>query len=281
MVTVWRLKQCQVKVSSFVSRGGCKGLQWCGFAWFSVQFCGNFFLSCGIAFYKTKGTAVFRNFRVISIRFVASLCYSVRCLYMYVFLCSFTNRKSKKFDKNHLNDRPKRFGFFQTLMFPLSSCLANRSLHWRVQFCSLKVFFFIFDHVWLPILIKLNSHLIKIDWIIIKPYIRLNSNLYFFIAVAQLHFKSPLANLATAKFQPCFNSNFDNSTQLKRCLSWNLPQSPNVKWSFEAEFVPLLLFCDETKMVTPFFICVFTCYGYTKNIYSKEEKIWKVEVYFF
>ena len=34
-------------------------------------------------------------------------------------------------------------------------------------------------------------------------------------------------------------------------------------------------------MVTPFFICVFTCYGYTKNIYSKEEKIWKVEVYIF
>lgn len=113
-VTVWRLKQYQVKLSlsSFVSRGGCKGLQWCGFAWFSVQFCGNFFLSCGIAFYKPKRTVVFRNFRVISIRFVASLCYSVRCLYMYVFQCSFTNRKSKKFDKNHLNDRPKRFGFF-------------------------------------------------------------------------------------------------------------------------------------------------------------------------
>ena len=51
-------------------------------------------------------------FGVISIRFVASLCYSVRCLYMYVFQCSFTHRKSKKFDKNHLNDRPKRFGFF-------------------------------------------------------------------------------------------------------------------------------------------------------------------------
>ena len=33
-------------------------------------------------------------------------------------------------------------------------------------------------------------------------------------------------------------------------------------------------------MLSPFFICVFTYYGYTKNIYSKEEKIWEVEVYF-
>lgn len=159
MVTVWRLKQYQVKLSSFVSRGGCKGLQWCGFAWFSVQFCGNFFLSCGIAFYKTKRTAVLRNFRVISIRFVASLCYSVQCLYMCVFLCSFTNRKSKKFDKNHLNDRPKRFGLFETLMFPLWSCLTNKSLHWRVQFCSLKVFFYF----WSCLIADLNQTKFSFD----------------------------------------------------------------------------------------------------------------------
>ena len=38
-------------------------------------------------FYKGKRFAVFRNFRVISMRFAVFLCYSVR--YLYVFLCGF------------------------------------------------------------------------------------------------------------------------------------------------------------------------------------------------
>ena len=40
-----------------------------------------------LRFYKTKQFAVFRNFRVISMRFAVFLCYSVLCL--YVFLCGF------------------------------------------------------------------------------------------------------------------------------------------------------------------------------------------------
>ena len=38
-------------------------------------------------FYKRKRFAVFRNFRVISMRFAVFLCYSVR--YLHVFLCGF------------------------------------------------------------------------------------------------------------------------------------------------------------------------------------------------
>ena len=38
---------------------------------------------------------------------------------------------------------------------------------------------------------------------------------------------------------------------------WNSSQSPSAKWPFEAKIVPLLLFCDETRTVTPFFTCVF------------------------
>ena len=40
-----------------------------------------------LRFYKTKRFAVFKNFRVISMRFAVFLCYSVRCL--YVILCAF------------------------------------------------------------------------------------------------------------------------------------------------------------------------------------------------
>ena len=40
-----------------------------------------------LRFYKTKRFAVFRNFRVISMRFAVFLCYSVR--YLRVFLCGF------------------------------------------------------------------------------------------------------------------------------------------------------------------------------------------------
>ena len=38
-------------------------------------------LSCGIAvlYYNTKGFAVFRKFRVISMRLAVFLCYSARC----------------------------------------------------------------------------------------------------------------------------------------------------------------------------------------------------------
>ena len=41
-----------------------------------------------ILIYKTKGFAVFRNLRVISMQFAVFLCYSVRCL--YEFLCDFS-----------------------------------------------------------------------------------------------------------------------------------------------------------------------------------------------
>ena len=42
-------------------------------------------------FYKTMPFAVFRNFRVISMRFAVFLCYSLRCL--YVFLCAFEEKR--------------------------------------------------------------------------------------------------------------------------------------------------------------------------------------------
>ena len=67
-------------------RRGRKGLRSCGFAQFLVRFAEIFFLSCGIAVLQNQAVfAVFRNFGVISMRFVVFLCYSVRCL--YEFLC--------------------------------------------------------------------------------------------------------------------------------------------------------------------------------------------------
>ena len=40
------------------------------------------------------------------------------------------------------------------------------------------------------------------------------------------------------------------------------PGSLYAKWSFEAEIVPLVSFCVETRKVTPFFIGVFYSYDY-------------------
>ena len=60
-----------------------------------TRFCSNFgavlqkfsFKVAVFRLYKTKRYTVFRNFRVISMRFSAFLCCSVRCF--YVFLCGF------------------------------------------------------------------------------------------------------------------------------------------------------------------------------------------------
>ena len=38
-----------------------------------------------LPFYKTRRFAVFRNFRVISMLFAVFLCYSVRCLYVFLY----------------------------------------------------------------------------------------------------------------------------------------------------------------------------------------------------
>ena len=62
--------------------------------------------------------------------------------------------------------------------------------------------------------------------------------------------------------QNAYHSDFDNSSLLKRCSSWISPQSLPAKWSFEAEIVPLVSFCDETRKVNPFFIGVFYSYDY-------------------
>ena len=71
-----------------MEKGKWKGLRWYGFAQFFVQFAEIFFLSCGIAVLQNQAVlGVFRNFGVISMRFVVFLCYSVRCL--YEFLCGF------------------------------------------------------------------------------------------------------------------------------------------------------------------------------------------------
>ena len=59
-----------------------------------------------------------------------------------------------------------------------------------------------------------------------------------------------------------YDSDFDNSSQLKRCSSRMSPRSLHAKWSFEAEIVPLVSFCDETRKETPFFIGVFYSYDY-------------------
>lgn len=73
-------------------------------------------------------------------------------------------------------------------------------------------------------------------------------------------------------FSPnAFNGDFGNCTRLKRCFSWHLPEPPRAEWSFDAEFVPLLMFCNEAKAVTlPF--CVFTRYDYTRNYIYRGEK---------
>ena len=53
------------------------GLRCSTFARFLVRLCGNFiyFLDAVLRYYKTKRLAVFRNFRVISMRFAVFLCY--------------------------------------------------------------------------------------------------------------------------------------------------------------------------------------------------------------
>ena len=53
------------------------GLRWSTFARFLVRFCRNviYFLDAVLRFYKTKRLVVFRNFRVISMRFAVFLCY--------------------------------------------------------------------------------------------------------------------------------------------------------------------------------------------------------------
>lgn len=107
-----------------------------------------------------------------------------------------------------------------------------------------------------------------------------------------LHRASPSAhNVATSKgamiftcrlkrgtnFAPFSNanslhSNIDNSTRLKKCLSWNLPQSSRSKWLFKVEIVLLLSFCDETRTVSPLFYCVFYLLRLQKiHIYSGEK----------
>ena len=60
-------------------------------------------------------------------------------------------------------------------------------------------------------------------------------------------------------------------------VSPDSPQSPPAKWSFEAEIIPLLSFCDERRTAPPFLFVFFTCYGYTKH---KEKRNWMVEVVF-
>ena len=54
-----------------------------------MRFCGNFFLSCGIAVVQNQAVCGIQKFSatVILMRFAVFLCYSVRCL--YVFLCGF------------------------------------------------------------------------------------------------------------------------------------------------------------------------------------------------
>ena len=142
---------------------------------------------------------------------MASFCYFVRCL--YVFLCSFTNRKSKKFDKNNLNDKPKCFGVFETLMFPLWSCLSNRSLLLEGAILFLEGFFE-FDHDCL--IADLNQTTFSFDKDRLNHDITLHQaefNLYFFIVVtrrviqlqffiAQLHFKLPLATWQLPSVSP-------------------------------------------------------------------------------
>ena len=116
-----------------------------------------------------------------------------------------------------------------------------------------------------------------------------------------LHRASPSAhNVATSKgamiftcrlkrgtnFAPFSNanslhSNIDNSTRLKKCLSWNLPQSSRSKWLFKVEIVLLLSFCDETRTVSPLFYLCFLPFTATKNTCIFRRKIWIVEVVFF
>ena len=64
------------------------------------------------------------------------------------------------------------------------------------------------------------------------------------------------------------NSNFDNSTRLKRCRT---------KRSFQTKIVPLLSFWDETRTVIPFFYLRFVLVMATRKIYIKEKKVSRVE----
>ena len=55
-------------------RGGHKGLQWCGFAWFLVRFCGNFYFKLRYCSF-TKPSSVCRFL----------ICYSVWCFYVFLW----------------------------------------------------------------------------------------------------------------------------------------------------------------------------------------------------
>ena len=66
-----------------------------------------------------------------------------------------------------------------------------------------------------------------------------------------------------------FNSEFDYSTGLKRCLSGNSPQSLSAKCSFEIALC--CLFRMKREQWPPLFISVFYSLWLHKNI-SKEEK---------
>ena len=70
-----------------------------------------------------------------------------------------------------------------------------------------------------------------------------------------------------------FNSDFDNSTWLKRCLTWNSPQSSRAKWSLEAEIIPLLSVCYETRTVhSPFYLCFLLVMVTQKYILGRKNR---------
>ena len=67
-----------------------------------------------------------------------------------------------------------------------------------------------------------------------------------------------------------FNGDFDNSTLLKGvCLK---TRHSGEKWSFEAETVPLLSFCTETKTMTPLFYLCFLLAMATQKICFKRKR---------
>ena len=70
-----------------------------------------------------------------------------------------------------------------------------------------------------------------------------------------------------------FNNDFNNSTRLKGCLSWNSPQSPRAKWSFEAEIFPYVVVLPQKRTVTPpLYLCFLLVMATPKNILRRKNQ---------
>ena len=104
---------------------------------------------------------------------------------------------------------------------------------------------------------------------------------FHWLSLARLHhlpgpvFDKKRGNKGSFCSPSAFNSDIDKYTWLKWCYP---SQSLQAKLSFEAKIVPLLSFCNETRLVTPLFCLCFSLIMATQKINLKGKKTWIAEV---